>query len=144
MLALAATFAVVTGACSNDDESPVVTLEADSIGVCLQFDEDHGPEITDLPTIDCAEPHSHEIIAIVDSTAEVYPGFEALETEAQAACLAAFEPYVGVNPFDSELFVSWLVPTLTSWDREDDRQIVCVVGNGNDAPLVGSVRGSTR
>ena len=44
----------------------------------------------------------------------VYPGFEALEADAQAQCLAAFEPYVGINPFDSDLFVSWLVPTLTT------------------------------
>ena len=97
-----------------------------------------------MPTIDCAEQHTHEIIAIVDSDAEVYPGFEALEAEAQAKCLAAFEPYVGINPFDSELFVSWLVPTLTSWDKEHDRQIVCVVGNLNGAPLVGTVKDSQR
>ena len=141
MLALSATFTIVAGACSNNAKSPVVSLEPDSIGVCLQFDKDHGPEITDLPTVDCAESHSHEIIAIPESTAKVYPGFEALETEAQAACLAAFEDYVGTNPFDSDLFTSWLVPTLTSWEGKD-RQIVCVVGNGNGAPLVGTVHQS--
>ncbi len=140
--------AAFLAACSDDDDSPVVDLEPQTVGVCLEFPDDVGPEITELPEIDCAEPHTHEIIAIVEAGDEddgdVYPGFEALETDAQAKCLAAFEPYVGINPFDSELFTSWLVPTLTSWDREGDRQIVCVVGNTNGAPLVGSIRAAAR
>jgi hypothetical protein len=36
----------------------------------------------------------------------VYPGFEALELEAQARCLGEFEEYVGRSAFDSELFYS--------------------------------------
>ncbi|MET0910293.1 MAG: septum formation family protein [Ilumatobacteraceae bacterium] len=137
---------VVTGvACSDDDDSPVVDLQPESVGVCLDFPDDTGPEVTDLPEVECEVEHTHEIIAIAQTTEQsVYPGFEALETDAQAQCLAAFEPYVGINPFDSDLFVSWLVPTLTTWDRDDDRQIVCVVGNGNGAPLVGTVRDSAR
>ena len=47
---------------------------------------------------------------------------------------------VGISAFDSELFFSWLLPTLDSWDRRNDREIVCVVGEGNGAPLTGSVR----
>ncbi len=100
--------------------------------------------MTELPEVECGVAHTHEIIAIVNSESDTYPGFEALEAEAQAACLAEFEPYIGINPFDSELFVSWLVPTLTTWDRDDDRQIVCVVGNTNGADLVGSVENSAR
>ena len=139
-------------ACSDDEDSSVIDLGEQAIGVCLDFPDDVGPEITDLPEVACAYPHTHEIIAIVtavgdgegDSDGDVYPGLEALEAEAQAECLAALEPYVGINPFDSDLFTSWLVPTLTSWDREGDRQIVCVVGNANAAPLVGSVRDAAR
>lgn len=133
-------------ACSGDDDetAPVVDLGESAVGTCLQFADDVGAEVSELPVVDCSVAHTHEIIAVALSAESVYPGFEALETEAQAACLGEFESYVGVNPFDSELFVSWLVPTLTSWDREDDREIVCVVGNGNGAPLVGSVEGVAR
>ena len=143
-LALAAALVLVGSACSDDDESPIVDLEPKSVGVCLEFPEDTGPEITELPVVECGVAHSHEIIAIVESESTVYPGFEALEAEAQTACLAEFQPYVGINPFDSELFVTWLVPTLTTWDRDDDRQIVCLVGNGNGADLVGTVEDSKR
>jgi hypothetical protein len=113
------------------------------VGTCLAFEADVGPEITDLPVVPCEQSHSHEIFAVVvlDET-DVYPGFEALETTATAACLEHFEPYVGVNAFDSTLFYSWMVPTLTSWDREKDREIICVVGNHNGAPLTGSVKGT--
>jgi hypothetical protein len=37
-----------------------------------------------------------------------------------------------------------MVPTLTSWDRDKYREIICVVGEGNGAPLFGSVKGIDR
>lgn len=137
---------VVVASCSGDDDNraDVIDIGASAVGTCLDFDADVGAEVTELPTIDCAEPHSHEIFAVVVSDETVYPGFEALETTAQAKCLGQFEEYVGISAFDSALFSSWLVPTLTSWDREDDREIICVIGDGAGAPLVGSVRDSNR
>ncbi len=137
---------VVAASCSDDDDNraDVIDVGSGAVGTCLDFDADTGAEVTELPTIDCAEPHSHEIFAVVVSDETVYPGFEALESTAQAKCLGQFEEYVGISAFDSTLFYSWLVPTLTSWDREDDREIICVVGDGAGAPLVGSVRGSDR
>ena len=123
----------------------MIDVGTGAVGTCLDYlDGDIGAEVTELRTIDCAEPHSHEIFAVVVSDATVYPGFEALEETAQARCLAQFEDYVGIGVFDSTLFYSWLVPTLTSWDREDDREIICVLGDGEGAPLVGSMRDSNR
>jgi len=55
-----------------------------------------------------------------------------------------FEEFVGISAFDSDLFYSWIVPTLTSWDRKGDREIICVVGARDGEPLVGSLRGSNR
>lgn len=134
----------VVSSCSNDEGEAVVDLTESAVGTCLDFGDQIDAEVTELPVVPCAEPHTHEIYAIEFSEAATYPGFEALEADAQAKCLGKFEDYVGVSAFDSDLFFSWLVPTLNSWDREDDRQIVCVVGEGNDAPLVGSVRGIAR
>jgi hypothetical protein len=139
-----AVLALPVAGCSDDDGSPVLDLGAEAVGRCLQVDESIGAEVTELPEVPCEEPHTHEIYAVVVSSESVYPGFEALEETAQARCLAEFEDFVGISAFDSELFYSWLVPTLTSWDREDDREIVCVVGAKDGAPLVGSVRGSNR
>lgn len=122
----------------------MIDLDATAVGTCLQFADDVGAEITELPVIDCASPHTHEIFAIPVSQESVYPGFEALESAAQVQCLSMFQDYVGISAFDSSLFSSWMVPTLTSWDKDDDRQTICVLGNSNGAPLVGSVRNSDR
>lgn len=135
--------------CSGDDDTvttevPVLDADDSLVGACLAFEPDVGAEITAFPRVDCAVAHSHEVFAVVTSDHPSYPGFEALEAEAQVACLAEFEPYVGTNAFDSALFYEWIVPTLDSWDRADDRQIVCVAGNHDGAPLTGSVAGSNR
>ena len=53
-LALAAALALVGSACSDDDESPIVDLEPKSVGVCLSFPVDTGPEITELPDMQAA------------------------------------------------------------------------------------------
>ena len=142
--------ALVLAACSGGDDKPAVTeLGQDAVGTCLDVDETVGAEINELPVAPCGEKHTHEIYAVLDSASDVYPGFKALEEEAQVACLTAFEPYVGISPFDSNLFYSWLVPTLASWEDKDigkqgDREIICVVGSADDEPLEESVKGSRR
>lgn len=144
-VALAVVVLVVAGACSDDEDGePVIDLGSSAIGTCLDVGDTVGADIERLPVVPCEEPHSHEIFAVFDSAADSYPGFDALEAEAQALCLGAFEEYVGISAFDSDLFYSWLVPTLTSWDKNDDTEIVCVAGEDNDAPLVGSVEGLAR
>lgn len=139
---------LLTTACSDDDGDRMSVRDVDetSVGTCLLFGAEVGAEVTTLPVVPCGESHSHEIFAVITSQNEsdVYPGFEALESEAQTGCFAAFEPYVGIDFFDSDLNYSWMVPTLTSWDRDDDREIICVIANHNGAPLVGSARDARR
>jgi hypothetical protein len=139
---------LATVGCSGDDD-PDGVVEEDPLGLgergpgtCLDFDDEVGAEITSLPVVPCTVSHSHEIYAVEDHPADVYPGFGELEDFAQRVCLAAFEPYVGANPFDSSLFHTWLVPTLDGWNDEDDREIVCVLGSHDAEPLVRSMRGS--
>jgi hypothetical protein len=131
---------LATSCAADDEDDLLIDLTDGAIGTCLDFGDSIEAEVAELPTVPCGEPHTHEIYALAFSDEATYPGLEALEADAQAKCLAAFEDYVGVSAFDSELFFSWLVPTLNSWDRDGDRQIVCVIGEGNGAPLVGSVR----
>jgi hypothetical protein len=137
---------VVAAGCSDDDDGtdgadPIGLGEA-GVGTCLLFADDVGPEVEQLPVVDCAVEHSHEIFAVLDHPDDVYPGFDALEQFAQTECLGAFEPYVGVGAFDSALFYSWLVPTLDGWNDEDDREVVCVLGRHDAALMTGSMRDS--
>ncbi len=142
-----ASIVLALSACSSSDddgidEQPVIDVGETGVGTCLLFDDSVGAEVTELPTVGCGEPHTHEIYAVFDSTESVYPGFEALEDDALTRCLDAFDDYIGISPFDSSLVYSWLVPTLNSWNQEDDRESICVVSAGNAAPLDRPLRDS--
>lgn len=144
---VAASLAAVAllGACSDDEGAPVLDLAEKGEGTCLVAAADLGPEVTNIPTIDCSKEHTHELYAVVPyDEDDVFPGLAALDTFAERVCIAAFEPYVGVSAFDSTLSFSWLVPTLASWNNDDDRDILCVVGLFDGNTLTGSVRDSKR
>jgi hypothetical protein len=141
-----AIFAATAAGCSGDssedgiDNQSVTDPEAAVVGTCLRFGDEIGETVENLPVTACDVPHTHEIFAIVSSGEDVYPGFEALEETALVECFGAFEEYVGVNPLDSTLFSSWLVPTLDSWNIDNDRDTLCVLGNFDGAPLTEPVR----
>lgn len=149
ILPLISVTALVIGvsACSGDDDPSSTGLDKDdAVGWCLNFDEEAGAEVNDLPKVACSVPHSHEIFAVFDSEKSAYPGFQKLEEEAQVGCLERFEPYVEISPIDSNLFYSWMVPTLDSWEDKkiSDRQIICVAGAEDGNNLTGSIEGSRR
>jgi len=147
--ALAVLLLVATG-CNGDDDDDTADVDEQAVldvetntadPVCMQVDESFPAEVEKLPIIDCADPHTHEIYATVESPEAVFPGVDALGDFAEVRCLEAFEPFVGTSPFDSVLSYSWLVPTLQSWNDEDDREVLCVLMNRDRAvPLTGSMR----
>lgn len=126
---------------ANVDERPVLEVETNTAEpVCMQVDENLPAEVETLPVVDCVDAHSHEIYATVTSPETVFPGVDALGDLAQVKCLEAFEPFVGTSPFDSVLSYTWLVPTLQSWNDEDDREVLCVLMNRDGSSLTGTMR----
>jgi hypothetical protein len=98
-------------------------------GECLYVEDGLAAQVAKLPVIDCTKSHTHEIFAnVVDTTDQVYPGQASLEQLAETKCYGAFEDYVGISPFDSSLYITWIVPSLGSWNDKDDRTILCVLG----------------
>lgn len=139
---------LLLGACSGGDdtsEKPVLDVGEQGAGTCLQVTDELGPEVTKLPVIDCAEPHTHEIYAVVDwDQGDVFPGLDALDTFAAQVCVREFEPYVGISSFDSSLSFTWLTPTLGSWNDHDDKAVLCALSDRLFEPLTGSMQGSNR
>ena len=138
-------------ACDDDEadpsqarDLPVLQVQERAQGpVCMQVDQDFPPEVEKLPVIACEESHTHEIYArIVYEEQSVYPGVEELGSFAEVACLEQFEPFVGTSSLETTLSYSRLVPTLGSWNDEDDREVLCVLSARDGAPLVGSVQSS--
>lgn len=141
--------ALALGACSGGDDTsktPVLDVGEEGPGTCLDVTDELGAEVTKLPVIDCAKPHSDEIFAVVDFGAEgdVFPGLQALETYARQVCVRDFEPYVGTSVFDSTLNFSYLTPTLSSWNDHKDRAVLCVLRDADLTPLTGSMKGTAR
>ena len=69
--------------CSGDDDDdgsavddqPVLEVETETAApVCMQVDELLPAEVETLPIIDCAEPHTHEIYATIESPGGGLPG----------------------------------------------------------------------
>ena len=123
----------------------VLKLPAKGPGTCFIAAPDLGPEVKNLPVVPCEKEHTHELYAVVAyDKGDVFPGTGALDSFAERACVAAFEPYVGISVFESSLTFSWLVPTLNSWNNDKDRDVLCVVGPFNGSSLTGSVKDSRR
>jgi Septum formation len=155
---LAGCLAVAVAGCSRDGGAGLVPRtqeERDAlVGTCLVVDSDVGEQVSSLPKVSCDQEHTHEIYAVVpfapDSPATgttvdpkdlAYPGEEALTQFAEAACHREFRTYVGIDAIDSQLFYSWMIPTVGGWNgSREDRSIVCVVGDPSSPRVTGSVK----
>jgi len=95
--------------------------------------------VTGIP---CTQPHDFEVFAVVPVDGSDYPGDDAISTQAQSACKAAFEGFVGVAFDDSVLDVYFYTPTSQTWSRLHDRSITCSVSEGTGT--TGTLRGAQR
>jgi Septum formation len=99
-----------------------------------------------VQTVDCAQPHDVEVIAVLDYPLDAgspFPGTPAVDGYATDACIEGFEAYVGIDYLSSTLDVIVVAPGEEGWE-EGDRRIACVVYDIDFADLVGSVAGTAR
>ncbi|HVF06455.1 MAG TPA: septum formation family protein [Frankiaceae bacterium] len=118
-------------------------------GRCLVPPDEIAPELSDVRVVPCDTPHTHEAFdtvryAAADGTATdaVHPGPEALTSFAEAQCARRYEAYVGVPYAQSELLLTYLLPSVRGW-HHGDRSVVCVVTTTGPS-LTGSVQGTRR
>lgn len=84
-----------------------------------------GDEVTNVPLVDCSEPHDAEVFHTEDLPDGDFPGEASLDNSIDEICYgSAFANYVGVDFMDSELEVWPLVPTEEGWDM-GDQEILC-------------------
>jgi hypothetical protein len=95
-------------------------------GDCLSPDPDLVGEVAEIAVVPCDEPHTQEIFSLVEHGAEAFPGSAVLAQDADAECVGALQRDYGVSPADG-YFVSYLLPSFDSWNKEDDRRITCVL-----------------
>jgi hypothetical protein len=155
LLAVAATLAGCGGDDGAERGDDGRVLEAGDVSVfellqgdCLSPPEEVQAGLEEVTVVPCAEPHTQEIFEIIEyEPAEEgnddFPGDDELDDFAQAACLDPFTDYVDIDYVDSSLFITYLLPTVRSWNEEGDREVVCIAQTTGEQ-IQGSVEGSQR
>lgn len=145
LLGAAALFGACTDAKRDDSGRIVDGGDLDvftmQIGDCFQDIGDDAAEVANVSAVPCSQTHDNEVFYIFALSGDKWPGQESVEQTASEGCLPAFETYVGAAYEESHLDYSWLTPTQRSWQEKDDREIVCVLFDGNFDRLTGSMKG---
>jgi hypothetical protein len=140
------------GEATRDDEGHIVeegTVSAFELKVGDCFND---PELNEDETIEalaalpCESLHDNEVFYLVDYPGDEgasFPTQEELDDFSNEQCETAFEPYVGLAYVESSLLLAPFQPTVESW-AEGDREIVCILFDGEQEGLEDSMRGSER
>lgn len=147
--AVAGLLVVGLGACSDEPERDESTGEVTeggdesvfeiAVGDCLTDSQSSG-QVTDVPVVPCAEPHSSEVYHTFDVPDGDFPGDFTAVTEEQ--CLPAFEEFVGLSYDASVLEVTTLEPSSDTW-ADGDRELVCII-NDPAGNVTGTLAGANR
>lgn len=148
---------LLLAACGGDDgpdrkENGVIIAPGEesvfnlAVGDCInpptKLPDPDTPELQELTAVPCTDAHTHEVYAMPDfTTTDVYPGPSELKGFADGACLTEFEGYVGSAYEDSSLRFSYLLPSLRSWNEEEDRTVICLLV-ATEEKLTASAKGS--
>ncbi|EYR63404.1 hypothetical protein N866_00930 [Actinotalea ferrariae CF5-4] len=136
----------------RDEESGEITQAAEAnafsvrVGDCLTLlgsAAEDAAEVESLPTVPCGEAHDSEVYASQLMTDAEYPGEEAAALAADEFCYAEFPGFVGTSYEESVLDFTTLYPTAQSWDMLDDREVLCMVIDG-EGGVTGSLKGVAR
>ncbi|WP_229054784.1 septum formation family protein [Aeromicrobium sp. Leaf350] len=158
-LAAIAFSGLILSACSDtatetqrDEEGSVTERNDDAsvfeiqVGDCYNFPDEsaNSTEVETLSALPCDQPHQAEAYHEVEIDGDDFPGAPAVEEQADAACLDAFEPFVGA-PYDtSVLDFTYLAPTEASWEQLDDRLVSCLIVDTENPEVTGSLQGAAR
>ncbi|MFV2198913.1 septum formation family protein [Nocardiopsis sp. LOL_012] len=113
------------------------------VGDCLDAYTGGGDEgISDVPLIDCSEPHDYEVYYSGDLEGDEYPGQERVTELADEMCLGQFESFVGLPYLESQLNYTSLFPTGDGWTRAYDREVLCLVYDSGK--VTGTLEGAWR
>lgn len=126
------------------DDSGEVVKGGDSsvfdlrIGDCIGASLDG--EMSEIGIVRCDDPHQYEVFAAIKSSADTYPGQEALGEEAIAKCASYFDNYFEITYEQSQLYITHFTPTEESWNQANDREITCLAYRMDGESMVGRVR----
>ncbi|MEF3405318.1 septum formation family protein [Agromyces sp. CCNWLW203] len=99
--------------------------------------------VSEVPVVPCDQPHDEEVFFDLTLEGAEYPGDDVIQTQADEACLAQFEPFVGMAYDTSTLGFYAYRPSQESWEQMDDRIVSCVIYDPA-GQVTGTLAGSAR
>ena len=108
-----------------------------SLGVGDCFTAINDTEISDVPIVDCSEPHEHEVFAVWNVSGDSLPSQSAMEE----GCVERFEAAIGTPFAESAVYSAPITPTDGSFDA-GDREVICYTFEFDEAGEVAAVTGS--
>jgi hypothetical protein len=144
---------LLLGACSDDGigrdgagriteagELSVFDLRA---GDCLNPPEKVQDELLKVAVVPCSTRHTQEVVGVKSLDTKDYPGDDAVRLQGEKLCLEPFSDYVGVDYVDSSLYLTYLLPSLRSWD-DGDKDVTCIAQIIDADGVKGTFKGSER
>ena len=129
----------VTTEAGGSESTDVFAL---GVGDCVTDETEMTGEVTEVPIIDCNEPHASEVFHSFMMTDSELPDEAGIEAIVQDQCLPAFQSFVGLDYDDSVLEVNYLSPTPDSWEA-GDRELLCLVYDPS-GDVTGTLAGANR
>lgn len=98
-----------------------------AVGDCINSADLPDGEVDEINTVACEEPHDLEVFHAFELPEGDFPGAAAVDDAAEEECITAFEGYVGIDYFESELWITTIHPTEETWNAVDDRELLCLI-----------------
>jgi len=114
-------------------------------GDCFNYDDLTSTDDQYAWVVDCSQPHDTEVFATGAITDLAYPTTDGWLNWGTTICDPAFKPYVGIDWFDSELYIFKVYPDQVTWGNEPQtRQMICLARDESGILLTDSIAGSNR
>lgn len=136
--------ATPTTAAPDAEGATLVSVFDVQPGTCIDDPGLASGLVTDLRSVPCEQPHTHEVFQKV-TYAPADGAFDAAQISAFAneQCAQAFAAYVGI-PYDQSMYYFLhLAPSEQSWNEQDDRDVLCLLFL-QSGPMTGSAKGTAQ
>ncbi len=144
--AVAAAIGFTTAARRNDAGQITHAGSVDAfevrVGDCFDDGAFANAQISEVPGVPCSAPHDNEIYAAFDIAGDAWPGDDDVEAAATQGCYDRFAAAIGESYEESAVDFTTIYPSEGSWNRADDREVLCVGFDVDRGKLTGSVIGS--
>lgn len=111
------------------------------LGDCMNEMDTSGEGVSEVPKIDCSEPHDYEVYHVEDIQESTYPGEDQVIQAANDICRSAFDGFFGIPYMESGIDFTPLYPTEDGW-AAGDREVLCLGYDMSGEQVTGSLEGA--